>query len=160
MKSSRETSIPKIVFFLLAIAISESSCENNKNDVIPDVYVNFSLNINDPQFLDLNGIGGSVTVNASTNNFGTTAAGYDGNGIIVHCGPDAYYAYDRTCPHDFTENAKSVKVNIDFMLAVCPVCSTKYALSAGGTPAEGVGRYPLKNYKTSFDGRYVSVWNN
>ena len=160
MKSSRETSIPKIVYFLLAIAISESSCENNKNDVIPDVYVNFSLNINDPQFLDLNGIGGSVTVDASTNNFGTPAAGYDGNGIIVHCGPDAYYAYDRTCPHDFTENAKSVKVNIDFMLAVCPVCSTKYALSAGGTPAEGVGRYPLKNYKTSFDGRYVSVWNN
>ena len=150
----------KLLFFLFIVATAVSSCENNKNDVIPDVYVNFTLNINDPQFLDLNAIGGSVTVNASTNNYGSQAAGFDGNGIIVHCGPDAYYAYDRTCPHDYAESGKSIKVNIDFMLAVCPVCSTKYALSAGGTPAEGIGQYPLKNYKTTFDGRFISVYNN
>ena len=57
----------------------------------------------------------------------------------------------------------SIKVNIDptfSIYAICPKCGTKYALSAGGTPASGIGRYPLKNYRTSFDGRYVSVWNN
>jgi nitrite reductase/ring-hydroxylating ferredoxin subunit len=151
----------KIGFFIIIVlTITLNSCENNKNDVIPDVYVNFTINLNDPQFVDLNGIGGAVTVNASTNNWGYTAAGYDGNGIIVYSGPDIFYAYDRTCPHDYAVNGLSVKVNIDFTLAVCPKCSTRYALSAGGTPASGIGRYPLKNYKTSFDGKYITVWNN
>ncbi len=160
MKRARGTLLSKLAFFLLTIAISASSCENSKNDVIPDVYVNFSLNINDPQFLDLNGIGGTVTVNASTNNLGSSAAGYDGNGIIIHSGPDAYYAYDRTCPHDYEVNGLSVRININGIYAECPKCGTTYALPAGGTPASGIGRYPLKNYRTSFDGRYIFVTNN
>jgi len=146
-----------IITFLFIILIS---CENNKNDVIPDVYVNFTLSLTDPEFVDLNAIGGSVVVDATTNNWGYAAAGYDGNGIIVHSGADSYYAYDRTCPHDYAVNGLSVKINIDGIYAICPKCSTTYALPAGGTPASGVGRYPLKNYKTSFDGRYVTVWNN
>lgn len=137
-----------------------TSCENEKNDVIPDVYVNFTIDLNDPLFLDLHGIGGAVYINASTNNLGASAAGYGGNGIIIFSGPDNYYAYDRTCPHDFVESGKSVRVNVDFMQAVCPSCSTKYELAAGGTPSGGPGRYPLKNYRTAFDGRFITVWNN
>jgi nitrite reductase/ring-hydroxylating ferredoxin subunit len=146
--------------FLIILTMLLASCENSKNDVIPDVYVYFTIDLSDPQFLDLTGIGGSAYVSSSTNNFGSVAAGYDNNGIIVHCGADNYYAYDRTCPHDFVNEAKSVKVNIDFVYAICPSCSTKYALTAGGTPASGPGKYPLKNYRTSFDGRFVTVWND
>ena len=152
---------PKIGFFIIPVlCIILNSCENSKNDVIPDVYVNFTISLTDPEFVDLNAIGGSVGVDASTNNLGYAAAGYDGNGIIVHSGPDVYYAYDRTCPHDYAVNGLSVKINIDGIYAICPKCSTNYALPAGGTPASGVGRYPLKNYKTSFDGRFITVWNN
>jgi len=128
--------------------------------VIPDVYVNFILDLNDPEFVNLNAIGGSDTVDARTNNWGLEAAGFDGNGIIIYRGPDEFYAYDRTCPHDYAVNELSIKVNIDFTLAVCPKCGTTYALSASGTPASGIGRYPLKNYRTRFDGRFVTVWNN
>lgn len=154
----------KISFFSIIITIIGllSSC-NKGNDVIPDVYVNFNLDLNDPEFVSLNGFGGSVTVNAQTNNWGQNAAGYDGNGIIVHAGVDEFFAYDRTCPHDYAENNLSQKVNIDptfSIYAVCPKCGTKYALSAGGTPVSGVGRYPLKNYRTRLEGRYVNVWNN
>jgi len=154
----------KIIFFLfsMAFAIFCSSCNKN-NDVIPDVYVDFSLDINDPQFINLNALGGSDTVDARTNNWGQEAAGFNGNGIIIYRGPDEFNAYDRTCPHDYAINGMSVKVNIDLtysIYALCPQCSTKYALSAFGTPASGIGRYPLKNYKTSFDGRFVRVWNN
>ena len=159
MKAFTLSHILKAAMMIVATQILMSSCENEKNDVIPDVYINFIMDLNDPEFLPLTGLGGSVYVSASTNNYGPSAAGYDGNGIIVYCGPDSYYAYDRTCPHDFAVNGTSVKVNIDFMLAVCPVCSTKYALSAGGTPAEGIGQYPLKNYRTAFDGRFITVWN-
>ena len=69
----------------------------------------------------------------------------DNNGIIVYNGGDGqFYAYDRTCPHDYEVNNLSIKVKIDFTIAVCPECGTTYALSASGTPASGKGRYPIK----------------
>lgn len=154
------TSFSKIRFFLITftLTIILSSC-NKKNDVIPDTYVNFTIDINDPEFINLSGPGGSAIVTSSTNNLGQKAAGFDGNGIIIYRGTDEFFAYDRTCPHDYALNGQSVKVKVDFTIAICPQCSTAYALSSYGTPAYGIGRYPLKNYKTSFDGRFVSVWN-
>ena len=153
----------KIRFFLITalFVFILTSC-NKKNDVIPDTYVSFTLDLNDPQFVNLAGFGGSVTVDSHTNNWGVGAAGYNGNGIIICYGVEEFYAYDRTCPHDYVVNNLSVKVNIDpsnSTIAVCPKCGTKYALTVGGTPASGIGRYPLKNYKTSTSGNYVIVWN-
>jgi nitrite reductase/ring-hydroxylating ferredoxin subunit len=153
----------KIRLFLitLALAITLGSC-NKKNDVIPDTYVNFTLDLNDPEFVNLSGYGGSVVVGSTTNNWGPAAAGYNGNGIIICYGVEEFYAYDRTCPHDYVVNSLSIKVNIDpgnSTIAVCPKCGTKYGLTVGGTPASGVGRYPLKNYKTRQQGNLVTVWN-
>jgi nitrite reductase/ring-hydroxylating ferredoxin subunit len=158
------TFISKIKLFLIVLtfAITLGSC-NKKNDVIPDVYVDFTLDLYDPQFVDLNAIGGSDTIDARTNNWGSGAAGYNGNGIIVSRGVDEFFAYDRTCPHDYEVNTLSIKVSIDpknFAKAVCPKCHTTYELLSFGTPASGPGRYPLKNYRTNFDGRFVRVWNN
>lgn len=151
----------RLFIITLTLAVILSSC-NKKNDVIPDVSVDFYLNINDPQFTNLNSFSGFVLVNANTNNLGLWAAGYDGNGIIVFAGVDEFYAYDRTCPHDYAVNGQSIKVNVDqsnSLNAICPECETNYALAAGGTPSKGIGRYPLKNYRTSFDGRFIRVWN-
>ena len=130
--------------------------------MIPDVYVDFTINLNDPQFVNLNALGGSYIINAYTNNW-PYSGGYDDNGIIIYAGVDEFYAYDRTCPHDYVVNGLSIKVNIDIsssLYAICPRCSTSYSLPAGGTPASGIGRYPLKNYKTSIYGNSVRVWNN
>lgn len=155
----------KVGFLLIAqvFLLTTLSCSKNKNDVIPDVYINFTVDLLDPEFVDLNAMFGSITVSSSTNNWGYSAAGYDGNGIIVFCGPDEYYAYDRTCPHDFAVNSLSVKVSpesVSSIYAVCSECGTKYALSAAGTPVSGPGQYPLKNYRTRFYyGRYINVWN-
>jgi nitrite reductase/ring-hydroxylating ferredoxin subunit len=146
------------IFFISAFALS--SCDKAVNDVIPDVYVDFTIDLMDPEFVNLSVIGISDTIDALTNNWGYRSAGYDGNGIIIYSGPDEYFAYDRTCPHDYEVNSLSIKVKIDFTVAECPECGTKYALSAYGTPISGPGKYPLKNYNTSFDEeRYVRVWN-
>jgi nitrite reductase/ring-hydroxylating ferredoxin subunit len=151
----------RLFFITVALAITLGSC-NKKNDVIPNTYVNFTLDLNDPEFVSLIGFGGSIVVGSSTNNWGLGAAGYDGNGIIICSGDEEFYAYDRTCPHDYVVNSLSIKVNIDptnSTIAICPKCGTKYGLTVGGTPASGVGRYPLKNYKTRIQGNYVTVWN-
>lgn len=158
------TLFSKLTFFLiLAFALSLSSCNKSKNDVIPDVYVDFTLDLLDPEFIDLNAVGGTVTVDERTNNYGYRSAGFKGNGIIVHAGVDEFFAYDRTCPHDYASYGTAIRIDVDntnTLYAICPVCKTKYGLPVNGTPTEGIGRYPLKNYKTSFDGRRVRVWNN
>jgi hypothetical protein len=156
------TSVSKIVFFLIitTVAFTLISC-NKSNDVIPDVMVDFYIDINDPEFASLSAIGSHAIVTSKTNNIGSLAAGFNYNGIIVYTSDiNVFNAYDRTCPHDYALDGTSVKVNVDFTMAVCPQCSTIYALSAGGTPYSGPGQYPLKNYKTSFDGRNIRVWNN
>ena len=149
----------KIGFFLIimSFAISLSSC-NKKNDVIPDVFVNFTLDTYDPEFVSLTSIG-SDTVDARTNNWGSLAAGFNGNGIIIYNGGDDFYAYDRTCPHDYEANGLSIKVKIDFTIAICPKCGTIYSLSASGTPASGIRKISSEKLRTSFDGRFVRVWN-
>ena len=153
----------KIVIFLILLASTALliSCKKSKYDVIPDVYVDFTMDLNDPEFFVLNAIGNSVVITSSTNNWGIRAAGYDNNGIIVYKSfEDEFNAYDRTCPYDYVVNGISKKVNVDFTVALCPRCSTTYALSAFGTPISGPGKYPLKNYKTSFTGQYIRVWNS
>ena len=155
-------SFPKIRFFLIITTFTFllASCHKNENDVIPDVYVNFTIDLLDPEFVSLSVIDACDTVDAQTNNWGSRSAGYDNNGIIIYRGPEDFYAYDRTCPHDFAVNGLSIKVKTGFAVAVCPHCGTTYALSVFGIPASGIGKYSLKNYKTSFDGeRFVRVWN-
>jgi nitrite reductase/ring-hydroxylating ferredoxin subunit len=116
--------------------------------------------LTDSEFTSLSAIGNHVIVTSQTNNYGSRAAGFNNNGIIVYRYTlDEFKAYDRTCPHDYAVNDLSIKVNVDFIRAICPQCSTFYELAAGGTPSSGPGRYPLKNYRTSFDGSFVTVWN-
>lgn len=152
-----------IIFFItLLTVISLISCKKSKYDVVPDVYIDFYINLSDPEFFVLTGSTNSMVITSATNNWGSSAAGYNSNGIIVYRSAmeDQFFAYDRTCPYDFAVNGLSVKVNTDFMSAICPKCSTSYSLEAGGTPISGIGRYPLKNYKTSFDGQMVHVWHH
>lgn len=154
---------PKIkIFSILIVTLLVTSSCNKKNDVIPDVVVDFYLDLDDPRFISLNAIGGSITVNSSTNNE-HYASGFSGSGIIVTRGVDEFFAYDRTCPHDYALDGAVVKVEIDntvFAKAVCPKCKSTFELISFGTPSSGVSRYPLKNYRTSFAGRYIRVWNN
>jgi nitrite reductase/ring-hydroxylating ferredoxin subunit len=151
----------RFFFFLTATVLVLVACNRKENDVIPNTYVNFTLDLNDPEFVNLNTLFGSAYIDQYTNNWGYKSAGFNDNGIILFAGPDEFYAYDRTCPHDYVVNGLSVKVNVDFTEAICPRCSTHYALSAFGTPTSGPGKYPLKNYKTSYDGgRFVLVWNH
>ena len=134
----------RIFFYRRLLIILFNSCNKDDNDVIPDVFVDFTIDLLDPEFVNLSVIGNSDTIDASTNNWGYKSAGYDGNGIIIYSGPDEFYAYDRTCPYDYAVNSKSVKVKVDFAVADCPDCRTKYSLSAYGTPLSGPGKVSIE----------------
>ncbi len=150
-----------LIFFIVPVTfILLISCGKGNNDVIPDVKVDFTIDLQDPEFSKLTVLGNSDTIDASTHNWGDRSAGYDGNGIIIYTGPDQFYAYDRTCPYDYAVNNLSIRVNVDLSLAVCPLCHTSYSLGAFGIPVSGSGKYSLKNYNTSLEeDRYLRVWN-
>ena len=151
-------------FFLFSLlALFTISCDRDKNEVIPDITVDFTISFSDPEFFDLfYSPGTSALISSSHRHLGLGTSGFDGNGVIVYnTGLQGfeYAAFDRTCPHCYSTEEVSVAVNVDAVYAVCPRCSTNYALGASGLPQSGPGQYYLKNYHTSFTGYSVRVWN-
>jgi nitrite reductase/ring-hydroxylating ferredoxin subunit len=155
------TGLSKIRFFFLTciLAMFLTQCEREKNDVIPDEYVSFTIDLRD--FPALASMAGSDTVDAADLrvNDRRYAGGFEGSGIIIYNSDYGYLAFDRTCPHDYVNSSMVVRVKIDGLFATCPECKTTYALPNNGMPYSGPGKYYLKNYKTSFSSPYLMVWN-
>ncbi len=154
-----------IIFFIIAITpFLAVSCDLEKNDVIPDISIRFTMNLySDPEFFDFYYTpGSSALITASHDHLGYGTGGYDNNGIIIYnTGLEGFefYAFDRTCPHCYVTKSASFAVNVDGVMAVCPQCSTEYLMGSTGMPSSGPGQYYLKNYHTSLSGAILSVWN-
>jgi hypothetical protein len=152
-----------LITFLICVTFlfATSSCSKSKYDVIPDVYVDFTISFSDPQFWNISTAGTSAIV-TSTNIAGQVSVGYDDNGVIIYNTASGYYAFDRTCPNCYKNGGLSIAVEIGDLdiYAVCPECKTKYVLPSSGTPtSEGPGEYILKNYHTVESAYGVRVWN-
>ena len=130
---------------LLFALLFSSSCKDDNPYTIPYVLVNFSVY---PNGLDSDlGVSG----------FKYFPRGY--RGIIVYrLGTDQFVAYDRACTYD-TQNPKAiVAVDPSGLIAVCPICGSKYLIT-DGYPYQGPAKNPLLQYRTSYDGFKVSVSN-
>ena len=112
--------------------------------------VNFSIDINNPQYVSLTAVGGWLYV----------SGGYDGI-IVYRLTSGTFLAFDRGCPYDCETNSKAiVTVQSNNIFAVCPVCGTQYSLNSGTVSNKGPGTIALKQYTASFDGvSIVSVSN-
>lgn len=137
-------------FFCIVFLSLSSGCEKYAQHPIPDVYVNFTINIlYDPEFIRLQAQNNAIEITNST--IGVIALGFDNNGVVVYNGGDEFYAYDRTCPYDYPE---SIIVDTDPTsgLATCPVCESIYVLPSRGAPTtDGPASFPLKEYKAYYN---------
>ena len=138
----------KIFFLTGTLSLLLQSCVKESIDVIPDVFVNATINLNNFSV----GITESIIITSQMIVSGSSSLGYDNNGIILYrVSYDEFYAYDRTCPHHI-ENSTAVNQYTNTMFAVCPVCNSQYQLWFDGYPTDdGPSVYPLKEYKTSFN---------
>ncbi len=145
-------------FLILSISFLLNSCEEEKQKIIPHTYVNFSIRLDDPQFITLSSVGNTVVITSSYD--GSNSAGYDNNGIILYrASQDEFYAFDRTCTYD-VEKSIAVEIDESGIMAVCPVCSSTYVLPNLGFPTkESPSKYALHQYQTSFNGLIVHVFN-
>lgn len=138
----------KLRFFFLIILfqIIPLNCEKETCDVVPETYVNLSLNM---IIFNLAPTRSLIITNTAA---GVTSLGYNNNGIIIYCNnEDEYFAYDRTCTYHIDEST-AVETVDNFMFAECLRCSSRYQLWYSGFPTEqSVSQCPLKQFRTTFN---------
>lgn len=142
--------ITKITIALvISIIISLFSCVEEEETIVPDVYVNFNISIDLPQYNALNSVNNAVKV---------PNEGYDNNGVIVYRFTlDEFLAFDATCPQHIT-NSTSIDLddNGSAGTATCPHCKTQYSFYNFGQASSG---YPLKRYNVNQSGTFLNVKN-
>lgn len=125
-----------------------TACKKDKENPyseIPEIKVNFTIQPNST--LDYIEIG----------SYAYYTGGYRGI-IIYRTSPEDFKAYERACPYDAEESCAQVEVMADFLTAIDSCCMTKYLL-LDGTPTEGPGTLPLKQYQAIYDGVVLHVFN-
>ena len=140
----------KIRFYLLLVILSIIlfGCKDNteENPVQP-AYINFSLNLNDPEFQDLKIPGNSIFVRSA----GTSI-------VIYRSTVDEFVAYDRICTYEAKENILVVADSSAIMVK-CTKCGSKYIL-IDGSPQDGPARHTLRPYNVTYDGGdYIHISN-
>jgi nitrite reductase/ring-hydroxylating ferredoxin subunit len=140
--------IDSIAILLFLIATFSYGCKKEeKPPDIPYVYVNFSLNPNGTEYINLNPVNGWETV----------YGGYNGI-LIFRKSLNEFAAFERTCPYDPLVEGAKVSVEPSGITCACPVCGSKFIM-VDGTPFEGPSRYPLKQYSAIYDGSMLYITN-
>jgi nitrite reductase/ring-hydroxylating ferredoxin subunit len=131
---------------LLIFLLFSSSCKSDNPYNIPYVVVNFYVYPN------------TIDSDLGVSRFKYfSRVGY--RGIMVYrMGSDQFLAYDRACTFDSENTTAIVAVDASGLVAVCPVCGSKYILT-DGYPYQGPSKNPLVQYHTLYDGFKVFVSN-
>ena len=132
--------------FLLSTCVILVNCKNQYED-IPDVNVDVYINILDPNYQNLSGLGAWAYINGGS------------KGIIVfQYDLGKFSAFDRHCTYDSNSNCSTVGVDNNNIYATDSCCGSKFQL-LDGVPIQGPASIPLKRYNTSFDGNIIHIWN-
>jgi nitrite reductase/ring-hydroxylating ferredoxin subunit len=129
-------------FFVLLLILG---CGKDKQPQIPYVYVSLQLY---PNSLDYIPYGGSLVKDN---------VGYRGI-IIYHPLPNEFMVYERCCPNDPEATGARVVVDPGNSTCTCPICDSKFILY-NGSPYEGPSPYSLMQYRTSYDGEVLMIYN-
>lgn len=137
-------------FSLWLILILVPSCAKDKDyDEIPFAHVNIYINPNSTFYFELNNQGGWIYL----------VAEQPSRGILVYrVSQNEFMAYERTCPYDPFEPDARIEVEASNITCACPVCESKFIL-LDGTPFDGPARRPLKQYRTSYNGNILHIYN-
>jgi nitrite reductase/ring-hydroxylating ferredoxin subunit len=131
----------KIIFLITVLAIVPLLffCKKDKQNLVPYVYVDFYVDIDEPYFADLHAVGNSVSV----------TGGVEGI-IIFRKSLDEFVAIERCCSYNPEERCIVARDSVQTGTVICPCCKSVFSIYDGSiikTPAS----HPLTLYQTSFD---------
>lgn len=135
------------MIIFLTIAFLLFSCKKENQQTIPDVAVSFRIDPTSALYSDLNPIGGWVYV----------TGGYRGI-LLYHLSQDEFLAFDRACPYDYEKPAAQVEIESSGITLIDSCCLSRFII-LDGSPFAGPARNSLKQYRTSYDGNYLYVFN-
>jgi nitrite reductase/ring-hydroxylating ferredoxin subunit len=138
----------KYIFLILIplfLCCSKDSGPINRNPFLPDVPVNFEVNLSLPLYSNLNFTANGVLINIS---------GIGIRGIFVFNTGTGYTAFDAACPNQPLGDCSSMTIN--GIMGVCPCDGAEYSLFTGLSPGKN---YPLKPYRTQVNGNSIRIFN-
>ena len=120
---------------------------NTIDSNVPNVAVNLRLLVSNPDFINLNAVGGYVNLTGGS------------RGIIVYrFSVDEFRAFDRHCPFNADEGCRVTVNSTDIEAEDDACCGSKF-LIIDGSVIEGPANQQLKPYTTSFDGNSLLIYN-
>ena len=137
----------QLLSVVFATLILFSACNPDENSNIPLVEVNFQYNINLPQYIELQTVGGSVEV------FGGS------RGIILYrSASNEIKAYDRHCTFQPSNTCGLVSADPNRFTGTDNCCGSSFLLSTGDVskPPANLG---LKQYSAFFNDPILTVTN-
>lgn len=134
----------RTLVYLFGLSVLLTACGKENQPEIPYVFVD---RIYYPNSLDYIPAGGFIYKNE----------GYRGI-IIYRVMNDDFRVYERCCPYDPEKSNAKVQVESSGMLVVDSVCMSRYVIT-DGSPFSGPSPYVLKQYRWSYDGETLHVYN-
>ncbi|NCO54434.1 MAG: hypothetical protein COS14_06815 [Bacteroidetes bacterium CG02_land_8_20_14_3_00_31_25] len=128
------------IFFIASAFILFSDSCKKKEDLVPNVYVNFTIFLSDPEFSTLQTIGNNVFVTGGV-------AGI----IIYRASQTEFVALDRCCTYKPSDRCAVLPDTINTLFLKCPCCGSKFSFIDGSVQA-GDAERPLTQYSTYYDG--------
>ncbi|MDR1346312.1 MAG: hypothetical protein LBK03_06385 [Bacteroidales bacterium] len=140
-KLIRKTGIILLLLFL------SNGCHDQTHQTIPNTRVDFSIYPNSVQYADLTHYGGHIYLTGGV------------CGIVIYrVNEYDFVAYDRACSYDWQDNTARLEVDESGLLLVHKSCGSTFNI-LDGSVVRGPATYPLKRYRSYFDGMMLRIYN-
>ena len=134
----------RVLAAIIILVLIFPGCGKDRQTAIPYVYVNKLLY---PNTLDYIPISGYLYVNG----------GYRGI-VIYRSTQEDFMVYERCCPYDPEKTGARVSVDASGFFCVDSVCMSRFNLPYG-TPESGPSPFALLQYRYSYDGETLMIYN-
>ena len=128
---------------LFSLACSKE--DNNTN--IPLVNVNYYIHTNDPAYNPVSTPGGWMYLNGGSRGL-----------ILYRYSNDEFRVFDRHCTFEPSNTCALVSVETNNITAFDNCCNSKFLITDGSV-TQGPANLPLKQYRTTFDGSVLHIYN-
>ena len=130
----------------LMLVLALWSCKKDNNG-IPYVAVDLYVYTSDPNFVNLNAVGGWVYITGGS------------RGILVYRSSNTdFMAYERHCPFEPDNTCGRVEVDSSNIIVKDPCCGSEFVIT-DGTVTKGPASMALTRYQTTFDGSVLHIYN-
>ena len=134
-----------LLFFLFIISCTKN--EMNKNPYLHEVSFEKLINLNLPQYDNLNYNGGAIYLNSGGI-----------KGLILFNFSNQIFAWEASCPNQYPSSCSTMR--IDGVQSVCDCDNYKYSLATGQLLSSTENdAYPMKLYFSEKNGNSVRISN-